>query len=80
MPDTWNGTDSNGLITGNSLRDGATATGDYTITTTIPSDKNKKGMTKDEVETYTDISIGNTIAATYASNQIVTKQSIIPLP
>ena len=40
MPSTWNGTAGNQLITGAALRDGATATGFYTVDVTIPTGDN----------------------------------------
>jgi hypothetical protein len=42
MPSTWAATAGNQLITGAALRDGATATGFYTITLSIPSGDNLK--------------------------------------
>jgi len=40
MPSTWNATACNQLITGAALRDGATATGFYTVDVTIPTGDN----------------------------------------
>jgi hypothetical protein len=40
MASTWNGTAGNQLITGAALRDGATATGFYTVDVTIPTGDN----------------------------------------
>jgi hypothetical protein len=40
MPNTWAGTSGSQLITGAALRDGATATGVYTITLSIPTGDN----------------------------------------
>jgi hypothetical protein len=40
MPSTWNATAGNQLITGAALRDGATATGFYTVDVTIPTGDN----------------------------------------
>ena len=40
MASTWNGTANNELITGAALRDGATATGFYTVDVTIPTGDN----------------------------------------
>jgi hypothetical protein len=40
MPSTWNATAGNQLITGAALRDGATATGVYTVDVTIPTGDN----------------------------------------
>ena len=40
MPNTWAGTSGNQLITGAALRDGATATGFYTVDVTIPTGDN----------------------------------------
>ena len=40
MPSTWAATAGNQLITGAALRDGATATGFYTIDVTIPTGDN----------------------------------------
>ena len=37
MPSTWAATAGNQLITGAALRDGATATGFYTVDVTIPT-------------------------------------------
>jgi hypothetical protein len=40
MANTWAGTSGNQLITGAALRDGATATGFYTVDVTIPTGDN----------------------------------------
>ena len=40
MPNTWAGTSGDQLITGAALRDGATATGVYTVDVTIPTGDN----------------------------------------
>jgi hypothetical protein len=40
MASTWNATAGNQLITGAALRDGATATGFYTVDVTIPTGDN----------------------------------------
>ena len=40
MPSTWNATAGNELISGAALRDGATATGFYTVDVTIPTGDN----------------------------------------
>jgi hypothetical protein len=40
MPSTWAATAGNQLITGAALRDGATATGFYTVDVTIPTGDN----------------------------------------
>ena len=40
MANTWAGTAGNQLITGAALRDGATATGFYTVDVTIPTGDN----------------------------------------
>ena len=40
MPSTWAATAGNQLITGAALRDGATATGFYTVDVTIPTGNN----------------------------------------
>jgi len=40
MADTWAATAGNQLITGAALRDGATATGFYTVDVTIPTGDN----------------------------------------
>jgi hypothetical protein len=40
MASTWNGTAGNELISGAALRDGATATGFYTVDVTIPTGDN----------------------------------------
>jgi hypothetical protein len=40
MPNTWAATAGNQLITGAALRDGATATGFYTVDVTIPTGDN----------------------------------------
>jgi len=39
MANTWAGTADNQLLTGAALRDGATATGLYTVDVTIPTDE-----------------------------------------
>lgn len=74
MADTWAANSGDQLCTGNAIRDGATASGLYTISTTIPSGLDKKLLTISELATYTTI-------ATYlfdgSSNQVPTKDEII---
>lgn len=77
MSDTWNGNSGNQCNTGNAIRDGASATGAYSITTTIPSSLDKKLLTKSEIATYTNISTGNVPMNDLASNQIPTKDDIL---
>lgn len=77
LADTWAGTADNQLVTGNALRDGATASGVYTITTTIPAELNKKAMTKANLSTYTDIPVTNEPLNSLPSNQCPTKITIL---
>ena len=53
---TWNGTADTQLVTGAALNDGATATGLWTMASTPPS---TKIMSVGDIDTYTDIPIGN---------------------
>ena len=71
---TWNGTASNQLVTGSALKDGATATGLWTMSGTPPS---TKIMTKADLVTYTNIPTGNSPLSGYSNNQCVTKQAIL---
>ena len=74
MADTWNANTGSQINTGNAIRDGATASGLYTIKTTIPTGLNKKLLTISELATYTTISTGNLVGT---SNQMATKNEII---
>ena len=77
MADTWNANTGSQINTGNAIRDGASATGLYTITTTIPAGLNKKLLTKSELATYTDIPTGNVPMDVLASNECPTKDEIL---
>ena len=77
MADNWNDNANNQINTGNAIRDGASASGLYSITTTIPSGLNKKLLTKAELATYTDIPTGNVPLNAHASNQCPTKEEIL---
>lgn len=77
MADTWDANAGNQLGTGNAIRDGATATGLYSITTTIPSGLNKKVLTKSELATYTNIPTGNVPMNVLATNELPTKDEIL---
>lgn len=75
MADTWNANSSNQCNTGNAIRDGATATGLYSITTTIPSELNKRLLTRAQLGTYTNIPVSN--LGSMPSNQVPTKEDIL---
>lgn len=76
LSDTWNGTTDSQLVSGNALRD-AGAIGVLTITTPIPTELNKKAMTKANLETYTSISTGSYPLSEYSSNQCISKSAIL---
>jgi hypothetical protein len=77
MADTWDANAGNQLNTGNAIRNGASASGLYSITTTIPSGLNKKVLTKAELATYTDIPTSNYPMSELTSLQCPTKDEII---
>lgn len=70
LADTWAGTASNQLPTGNALNNGG-----YGVS--IPSGFNKKALTKAEMALYTNVLTGNEPIASMASNQCPTKQDIL---
>lgn len=70
LADTWDGTASNQLPTGNALNNGG-----YGVS--IPSGFNKKALTKAEMTAYTNVLTGNEPIASMASNQCPTKQDIL---
>jgi hypothetical protein len=74
MADTWAGNTGSQANTGNAIRDGATASGLYTISTTIPTELNKKLLTISDLATYTNI-LTSSLEGT--SNQVPTKDEII---
>jgi hypothetical protein len=74
MADTWNANTGSQANTGNAIRDGATASGLYTISTTIPTELNKKLLTISDLATYTNI-LTSSLEGT--SNQVPTKDEII---
>jgi hypothetical protein len=53
MPSTWAATAGNQLITGAALRDGATATGFYTVDVTIPTGDNTKIVSSAYIAAHT---------------------------
>jgi len=53
MPSTWAATAGNQLITGAALRDGATATGFYTVDVTIPTGDNTKIVSSTYIAAHT---------------------------
>jgi hypothetical protein len=77
LSDTWDGNTGSQLCTGNAIRDGATAAGLYTITTTIPAELDKKVLTKAELATYTSIPTDNVPMNALSSNQCPTKDQIL---
>jgi hypothetical protein len=77
MADTWDANADNQLCTGNAVRDGATATGLWSITTTIPSELNKRILTKAQLATYTNISTTSTPLGQMSSNECPTKDEIL---
>ena len=56
MPSTWAATAGNQLITGAALRDGATATGLYTVDVTIPTGDNTKLCSSQYITDHTTAS------------------------
>ena len=72
MADTWAGTAGNQLITGAALRDGATATGFYTVDVTIPTDYNTRIVTATYIEAHTTATGGPV-----SSNQCPTKDTFL---
>jgi hypothetical protein len=74
MADTWDANTGSQANTGNAIRDGATASGLYTISTTIPTELNKKLLTISDLATYTNI-LTSSLEGT--SNQVPTKDEII---
>ena len=56
MPSTWNATAGNQLITGAALRDGATATGFYTVDVTIPTGDNTRLCSSQYITDHTTAS------------------------
>jgi len=76
LSDTWYGNTASQVVSGNALRDGATATGLWTITTTIPAGMNKEIMTKANLVTYTNIPTGNAPLNAMASNECPTISDI----
>lgn len=76
MADTFYGNAGNQTCTGNAIRSGATETGLWTITTTIPEGMNKEVMTKADLATYTNIPTGNAPLNALSSNQCPTVDEI----
>lgn len=72
MPNTWNGTASNQLITGAALRDGATVTGFYIIDVTIPTGDNTRIVTADYIVAHT-----NATGGLVSGNQCPTKSGFL---
>lgn len=70
MADTWAGTAGNQLPTGNALNNGG-----YGVE--MPVEFNKKALTKYEMDTYTNVLVGNEPIASMASNQCPTKDDIL---
>jgi hypothetical protein len=70
MADTWDGTEGNQLPTGNALNNGG-------FGVSIPSEFNKKALTKAQMATYTDVFTNNSPIASMASNQCPTKDDIL---
>ena len=56
MPSTWAATAGNQLITGAALRDGATATGLYTVDVTIPTGDNTRLCSSQYITDHTTAS------------------------
>lgn len=76
LSDTWDGTEYDQLVTGNAARNAGTI-GVFIITTPIPTELNKKALTKAQLATYTSISTGSFPLSGYASNQCVSKGAIL---
>jgi hypothetical protein len=72
MASTWNGTEANELISGAALRDGATVTGYYTITLSIPTGDNTKLVTATYIIAHTT-AIGGPVSL----NQCPTKTTFL---
>jgi len=72
MATTWAGTAGNQLITGAALRDGATATGFYTVDVTIPTDYNTRIVTADYIIAHTTANGG-----TVSGSQCPTKDTFL---
>jgi hypothetical protein len=77
MADTWDANTDNQINTGNAIRNGAGASGLYSITTTIPTELNKKLLTKAQLATYTNIPTGNVPMNVLTSNECPTKGEIL---
>jgi hypothetical protein len=77
MSDTWNGNLGNQIPTGNAVRDGATATGLYTVDVTIPSGMNKECFTKDNWTTYTDVPTANYPLGSMSNNECPSQDEVL---
>ena len=71
MPSTWAATAGNQLITGAALRDGATATGFYTVDVTIPTGDNTRIVTSSYIAAHT------TASGVVSANQCPTKNTFL---
>ena len=73
----WDDCGNNQLVSGNVVRDGASRSGLYSITTPIPTSLNLRCLTKADLATYTNIPTGNSPLNSLTSNQCPTKDEIL---
>jgi hypothetical protein len=71
LSSTWNGTSDNQLLTGAALRDGASASGYYTVDVTIPSGDDLLIVSNTYIIAHTNV--GG--APSQAGNQCPTKEA-----